>query len=194
MGTGGSRFGAGRPGWKMKAEQSLPLDVRAFHRRGILQPGSICSGSWSWMWTNGEPAGNVGYSFDGKSLRLNFSANGQGKTQSILVTRTGCRFGGSRPWFCCPNCDRRVAVVYHRRGRFACRGCQRIAYLCQSEDAIGRAWRRQRKVEAKLGEGGERPSGMHATTYERLQAVIEECEIVKDNALWQFVLAAGLAQ
>ena len=147
---------------------------------------------WTWNGTD-EEAGSIGFSFDGEYLRLNYAANGVERTQSILVTRTRCRFGGSRPWFRCPECSRRVAVLYHRGGRFACRSCQRIAYLCQSEDSIGRAWRRQHKVEAKLGEDGVRPKGMHSTTYARLQEVIEGCEIEKDEALWRFMRRRGLA-
>ena len=42
MGNGGWRSGAGSPGWKAKAEQCLPLDVRALYRRNaaseLLRP------------------------------------------------------------------------------------------------------------------------------------------------------------
>jgi len=30
----------------------------------------------------------------------------------IPVERTPCHFGGSRPWFRCPQCDTRVSVLY----------------------------------------------------------------------------------
>jgi hypothetical protein len=39
MGTGGSRYGAGRPGYKGKAEACMRLDVRMWARRGTLTPG-----------------------------------------------------------------------------------------------------------------------------------------------------------
>ena len=194
MGHGGSRFGAGRPGWKMKAEQSLPLDVRAFHRRGILQSGSMCGGSWGWTWSSGESAGSIGYSFDGEYLRLRYAADGESRNQSVRVVRTPCHFGRSRPWFLCPVCIRRVAVLYARGGRFACRHCQRVAYLSQSEDAISRAWRRQGKAERRLVDGHRRPKGMHAATYDRLLSVIDGCEEEKDAALFAAMARMGLLE
>ena len=86
-------------------------------------------------------------------------------------------------WLLCPVRGERVAVLYMRSGRFACRHCQRIAYACQSDDLMGRAWRKQGKVEKRLGPDCERPKGMHAATYDRLLARIDECETVKDYAL-----------
>jgi len=194
MGRGGSRPGSGRPGWKAKAEQSLPLDVRVMYRRGCLKLGFMGGGSWRWTWTGtGEDAGSISYWFDDHNLQLRFRANGESRTQDVPVVRTPCHFGKSRPWFRCPLCSRRVAVLYHRGGRFACRHCQRVAYLSQSEDVIGRAWRRQGKVERQLVEGFGRPKGMHTATYERLLAVIEECEEVKDASLFAFLRRHGLA-
>src|SRR3569623_1860609 len=45
---GGSRYGAGRPGWRRKCEQSQALDIRQLHRRKLLYPGAW----FSWKWTN----------------------------------------------------------------------------------------------------------------------------------------------
>ncbi len=187
---GGWRYGAGRPGWKAKAEQSLPLDVRAMHHRGILRRSY--SGTWSWTWNNGESAGSIGYEFDNDSLLLRYAIDGQSRVQHVRVVRTRCHYGGSRPWFCCPVCNRRVAVLYHRGGRFACRRCQRVAYLSQSEDVTARAWRRQRKAESRLIDGYGRPKGMHTATYKRLMEVIVECETVKDERFWAFAQRMGL--
>src|SRR5215469_2758284 len=41
MGTGGSRFGSGRPGWRRKCEHLLALDVRVLARRGRLTPRNV---------------------------------------------------------------------------------------------------------------------------------------------------------
>jgi hypothetical protein len=190
MGRGGSRFGAGRPGWKGKAEVCLPLDIRAMHRRRCLLPGCSASLRWTWSGTDDE-AGSIGYSFDGGYLRLQYAVDGEGQEQRISVVRTPCHFGGSRPWFRCPVRGERVAVLYLRAGRFACRHCQCIAYLSQSEDVVGRSWRKQSKVEKQLGPDGERPKGMHAVTYERLLSVIDECEGARDGALFLFMQRRG---
>jgi hypothetical protein len=46
MGTGGSRYGAGRPGWRRKCEHYLRFDVRNLHRVTRLRPGRL-----GWQWT-----------------------------------------------------------------------------------------------------------------------------------------------
>ena len=74
-------------------------------------------------------------------------------------------------------------MLFLRAGRFACRHCQRIAYGSQSGDLCDRAWRKQAKVEAKLGPNWARPKGMHSTTCERLVSIILECEERRDAAL-----------
>ena len=60
--------------------------------------------------------------------------------------------------------------------RYACRRCARVAYYSQSEDAIDRMWRKQRKIEAKL----ER-KGLHEKTKEKLWARWNEAEARKDR-------------
>lgn len=78
------------------------------------------------------------------------------------------------------------------RGRFACRRCNCIVYLSQSDDWSGRAWRKQSKLERRLGDDWERPKGMHATTYERLLSIIDECEMVCDGVLYGKLQRWGL--
>jgi len=55
MGTGGVRYGAGRPGWKRKAEQSMAFDVRQIAKKGLLRPGVF---SWHWSNNYGEKVGS----------------------------------------------------------------------------------------------------------------------------------------
>lgn len=59
----------------------------------------------------------------------------------LVTSRT--RFGGSRLWFKCPDCARRVGILYqHPLSRaFACRKCLRLTYRKQrhkgmTEDSI----------------------------------------------------------
>ena len=109
--------------------------------------------------------------------------------QHVPILRTRCNYGGARPWFGCPHCDRRVAVLFLAAGAFRCRHCARIAYSSQSADVIGRAWLKQHKAEAKLNPDGSKPARMHWTTYERLREVIAKCEAQRNAALGAFVLA-----
>jgi hypothetical protein len=83
---------------------------------------------------------------------------------------------GSRVWFRCPvqSCGRRAGVLYAGKV-FACRRCFNLAYRCQRETAENRARRRAERIRHRLGwpagilaGDGERPKGMHQTTFERL--------------------------
>ena len=181
MGRGGLRIGAGRPGWHIKAEHCLRLDVRDLARRGLLM-----GGAFSWRWTNtetGEERGAISIAVTSGSVSLHFVCDGSPVQQSVPVERTPCHYGGSRPWFRSPCCHRRVAVLYLRGGRFMCRQCGRVVYASQSDDLIGRTWRRQWKLERRLGENWRRPKGMHHATRSRLLEGIFECERSREDAI-----------
>jgi hypothetical protein len=110
--------------------------------------------------------------------------------ERIALIYKPCNFGGSRPWFQCPRCARQVAVLYLRSGRFACRHCQRVAYSSQSEDVMGRMWRKQQSIEARLGDNWLRPKGMRQNTYRRLLDSLMDCEEGREEAFC--LLAAQL--
>ena len=92
----------------------------------------------------------------------------------VAITWTPCSFGGSRPWFECPNrvCGRRVGKLYLGNVYFGCRRCYRLGYACQLEHEYDRLFRRRHKLSRRLGgQDGElppRPKGMHRRTYDRL--------------------------
>jgi hypothetical protein len=186
VGTGGARYGAGRPGWRRKCESMLRLDVRRLSRKGVLHPGSYVSLGWT---RDGEQYANIGIYSSESSVRLSYSCTRDDEPRNmhydVSITRTLCRLGGSRPWFLCPRCWRRCAVLYGlaRDGRFGCRVCLRLAYASEAESPIDRCWRQQRKIEAKLTDDGERPRGMRRRTFERLCARWEAVEERKDE-LW----------
>jgi hypothetical protein len=198
MARGGSRYGAGRPGWKRKAETSKALDIRHIARKGPLRPGAF---SWSWTYTHsGESAGSISVRVadDPERVILSYTWTPYGHDPqaiqcSLWIYRTPCNYGGSRPWFICPQCQRRCAVVYlgARGGRYACRHCSRVAYYSQSEDLIGRVWRKQRKLESKLIDGWEKPKGMHWKTCERLRDGIMQCEEIRDRAIVDYARRLG---
>lgn len=185
MSKGGARWGAGRPGTKAIGENMYRVDVWVWARRGYFkQPGHFV---WKWR-RGGEPAGSVAvwvYPPDGVTLKFTSTTNGERRdvVQRIALERVACRFGGWREWFGCPCCRGRVAVLYLRWGRFACRACQRVAYASQSEDELDRAWRTQSRLEARLGKHWSRPKGMRLQTYERLFAAVLTCEEQREAAL-----------
>jgi len=180
------RFGAGRPALHVKAEHCRRIDVRRWRREGILQAGR----AGTWQWTDpetGEQRAAIGYRSIARGVTLDFSIDGKAHAQTVWLTETACNYGGTRQWFTCPIRGERVAVLFLRAGRFACRHCQRIAYGSQSGDVCDRTWRKQAKAEAKLGPNWTRPKGMHHATRERLMSVIWGCEERRDEALSDYL-------
>ena len=186
MGKGGMRYGAGRPGWKGKAEACQRLDVRQMQRRGVLRSGY--AGSWSWRNSaTDETSGSISFRVSAAGLDLTYTLDGVRKAQHVPLRHTACNYGGSRPWFACPACARRVGVLFLRRGGFYCRTCARVGYYSQSEDLIGRTWRQQQKAEAKLCSGWARPKGMHKSTHRKLLEIIWRCEELRDIEIANFL-------
>lgn len=132
--------------------------------------------------------GQIGAMSDGTGLLLTYTLDGKSMQQRIKVLNTPCTYGGARPWFACPTCGARVAILYMRLGRFQCRACARVAYRSQSEDECGRSWLRQQKAEAQLRGRWKRPKGMHRATYERLQGVVIAAEMLREDIIDEFMV------
>jgi len=175
MSGGGLRIGAGRPGWKPKAEDLIRLDAREMHGVDLFhdpQAGMFCCA--------GE---EFGFRFDGQVLSVKFQVGLNEQAQDILIARTRCALGGSRPWLVCPVCKGKKVVLYWLHSTFQCRSCGSIAYLSQSKEVFGRTWRRQRRMERRLGPDGSRPRGMHCSTYMRILEQILACQRRRDRAI-----------
>ncbi len=93
---------------------------------------------------------------------------------AVAIEWTPCNYGGKRPWWTCPDCGKRVAILYGGR-KFACRHCQSLTYKSTRTAPGSEHYARANKVRMKLGWGGgvaspmgDRPKGMHARTYLRL--------------------------
>ena len=185
MSRGGARFGAGRPTARVRADQVQRIDLRIWKRRGLMSGHRRFT--WSWN-RGGEPAGSIGVSVaDGQGVTLSYkhSNGGQSQTVSLLVglCATPCAFGGERQWFRCPCCANRALVLYLCGARFVCRRCSQVTYASQSEDSMDRAWRKQSKLEARLGPNWRRPKGMRQRTYDKLFAAVLACEEVREAEL-----------
>lgn len=77
-------------------------------------------------------------------------------------------FGGTRPWFLCPRCFRRVGVLALYGNAFLCRRCLGATYEVRNERPSYRFMRRRDKLLSRLGPDGERPKGMHWRTFARI--------------------------
>ena len=164
---------------KDTTEDSLPLDIRRLQRSGVLTPGR----AFSWQWTvNDRVRASIQIRAESWQIELTYSYTPSGGVaeiirQAVLLEATPCTLGGTRPWFSCPVCSRRVAVIYGRGRLFACRRCKRLTYASQSETEDDRAARRANWIRRRLGwlpgilnGPGLKPKGMHRRTYLRLTA------------------------
>ncbi len=179
MGTGGARCGAGRPGYRLKAEQTLRVDIRLWHTRGYLVNGQ----SFNWQWSRGgERTGSISAWVSSDSIRLNYAMQGQDASQTIRTTTTPCRYGGSRTWFECSCCRGRAAVLFMRSGRFACRQCQRVSYTSQSGSKQDRELVRYHQLHALLEAG--KPKWQRWETFNRLE---DRFELVSEQVNRSFM-------
>lgn len=60
--------------------------------------------------------------------------------------------------------------------------CQRVVYSSQSDDEMDGLWRKQAKIEGRLGENWQQPKGMWCRTYERRLAQLWKLEERRDGA------------
>ena len=188
MSRGGWRYGAGRPASHSKTDRYLALDVRALQRKGFLAAGSTFTSTWS---RRGKQIGSVGGRVpDGYAVHLDFQRDGNPEHVELSLRKSVCHYGGRRPWFICPRCQRRAAIIYLAKAP-GCRECLGLRYQSQSEDLIDRSWRRTGRIMERLGreisEGPRRPKWMRHATHKRLFEAWCREEQFRDEAISAFL-------
>ena len=169
-------FNSGRAATKRSTDNMHALDIRKIARAGRLTPGS----PFNWQWSRGSNVvasiSLTVYTIASVTLDYRTRRNGewQNKRYDIKVDWTACNYGGERPWWLCPCCGRRVAVLWGG-GTYACRHCQQINYDSTRTAESSKPFDRAGKIRKRLGwvpgvaHGiGDRPRGMHMKTYLRL--------------------------
>jgi hypothetical protein len=165
---------------KPETSDSMPLDIRKITAKGLLVPGN----SLGWQWSvHGQKVAGISIRVEGQSMVLSWRLKSTGEVvaQRVLTQTTPCHLGGQRHWFTCPQCSKRVAVLYAPGRYFACRPCGGLVYTTQKEGAGERATNRADKIRKRLGweagilnGNGSKPKGMHWTTYLRLKSCHDE--------------------
>ena len=170
-------------GARTTCESCTSIDVRQWHREGLLYPGQ----QFSWSWTRGgEPAGSIAVRVEADAVVLNYRADSSGSDewksvqQRVPIRLTACHLGGQRSWFVCSihsngrYCGRRAAILYGAGELFARR------YASQQQTALHRGLEQSRKVRMRLGGSADllepfpaKPKGMHRRTFQRLRARAE---------------------
>jgi hypothetical protein len=188
--------GAGSAGGKDTTEEHHSVDIRWLKKRRCLVPGF--SGSLSWSTTrNGATrrTGSISYRMESDSMILIYRCRvnrdeWQDVEEVIRFDRTACYFGGFRKWFRCPECGRRVAVIYLAGKYFLCRHCHDLCYTSQQEREIDRMIRKQRKIRKRLKVSNDlatsiwkKPKGMHQKTFNRLRHKDEKIGMYK----WELI-------
>lgn len=123
------------------------------------------------------------------SLPVRYSYRGKQYNYTIHLTTTATHYGGSRYWFSCPSCSKRVAVLYCA-GIYVCRLCIGANYQSQLETKTDRIYSKLNALRERLGWSvgiingiGGKPHYMHHSTYERL---INEYEQLTDKLIRTF--------
>lgn len=105
------------------------------------------------------------------SLVASYDHNGKAYRYNIELLKTPCNYGGYRYWWSCPQCCKRVGVLYCA-GIYVCRHCIGANYQTQLEQPWQRPDARLQAIRKRLGwhDGLYQPrkKGMHRTTHERL--------------------------
>lgn len=154
------------------------LDIRHLERRGHLTQ----SDDVAWKWPGGSA---TLLHFIPGAVVLNYCFPRRDRSlaqvlRRVAITRTACYFGGTRPWFICPECGRKAAILLLSRvpGCIPCLSPRPPRGLIAR---IDNRHRRQRAIESRLeNRQGEvewtKPKGMHAAKFVRLVGAYDALE------------------
>jgi len=159
---------------KTKTNTLFRIDIKDIRRISGLEPGA--QGKLEWCELS-FPFSLVFYEVKKDRLILEyehkpFEKDAQHVRETIWLKHTSPNFGGKRAWFSCPQCCKRVAVLFRVDRRFRCRKCHKLTYPTQCWDEFDRSGNKARKIRIKLGGSGSlwekfppKPVGMHLRTY-----------------------------
>jgi hypothetical protein len=162
-----------RPG---TVEKHDSLDVHDLHRARAFRDVTVAFpwASLRWPWMHQLKVNRW-------SVDLLFSRSE--RWQKIPVTWSRCNFGGSRPWFRCVFCKRRVGKLFNAGSFCACRTCCNLRFASQRRGTKSRRYFQALKLRLRLNGVAsiaepfpERPRGMHGRTYFRLRRRAERLE------------------
>lgn len=130
-------------------EVAFALDVRKLGRAGYVTPGADV-------------------------VAFRYRQAGEETSASLPIEWTPCNYGGERPWFSCPRCERRAAILYSLTGaEMRCRTCLGLTYPTRRLSVADRLEHRARKLYARAGthpaaSWHHKPARMHWSTFNRI--------------------------
>jgi hypothetical protein len=125
---------------KATTEDRKRIDIREWKRKGLLSEGKR---NWYWLNDEGEEVVSISVETQPSRIVLRYYATEPGgKSEQIedpiSIDQTNGGSGWKRPWFLCPGCGQRVAILYLWK-YFRCRHCLRLAYRSQKVTLSQRA-------------------------------------------------------
>jgi hypothetical protein len=177
--------------WSKKAvvEGSLRIDVRTWQRQHFLDSTGYFACNWSN--SGGETLASISVRSGPTLVVLMYRVQQRGGEwqdveEPIQIVQTPCNYGGTRPWFICPepSCGRRIAMLFITERNFRCRRCCKLSYGSQRESSAGRGLRRVQNIRGRLGGGPsllerfpDKPKGMRWATYDGLIAEAQRAQM-----------------
>jgi hypothetical protein len=163
---------------KLTTDSVPSIDIRQLQRSRELSPGNRILETWT---RGGQIAAQVEIAIQHNQLRIRYTrVSGSGEREPVEcvvpIASTPCNYGGVRRWFCCPDCRKRIAVIYIQGRSCSCRQCNYLVYRSQRERAGERARDRAQKVRMRLGGSANlfepfpaKPKWMRWETYQGLE-------------------------
>jgi hypothetical protein len=132
---------------KANTDDQIAIDIRKWKRKGFLAESKRIVRWWN---ENGEQIGAIDVETQPSRIVLRYSATEPGgKSEqiedSISLDQTTRGPGWKRPWFLCPGCGKRVAILYLRK-YFRCRHCLGLVYRSQKVTPSQRALNSIREI------------------------------------------------
>lgn len=129
---------------KATTDDQIKIDIRVWKRQGLLSEGKR---NRYWHNDDGKVVQSISVETQPSRFVLRYCATeAGGKSEEIedpiSLDQTNGGPGWKRPWFLCPGCDRRVAILYQRK-YFRCRHCLGLVYPSQKVTASQRALSRE---------------------------------------------------
>lgn len=185
---------------KLTLNETRRVDIRFMRKQGMLKAGY--SGTLSWTCRN-ESNGGINFTCDEDFLILSFQSCRNGGEwepvkQKIFFDTTPCNYGGTRKWFLCPGCNRRVGILSGQWKLFCgqwklflCRHCCDLSYISQSQCKLDRQISQKHKLGRRIfedyenGNGWQKKKWMHQKTFELLKDRYYELDSLIDYEMYQ---------
>lgn len=113
------------------------------------------------------------YNLRATLLSNSYQVEYNGGSYSIPYEKQACNYGGFRYFFHCPQCDKRMRILYCKDGKFLCRKCLNLCYFTQilrpSERCLVMTGKIEKYLENKAGSLDRKPPWMKYKTFEALR-------------------------